>query len=93
MQPTIPSTGFLRERDIIGCREITPEEAAANRAAGRRGRRPRAAQPALIPICSASLWRAVNAGTFPRPIKLFSGVTAWRVEDVHEWLAAQGAKQ
>lgn len=41
--------------------------------------------PAVVPFSSATLWRKVKAGTFPRPVKLSSRITAWRVEDVRAW--------
>ena len=49
--------------------------------------------PAPIPFSSSTLWRRVKAGTFPKPVKLSERVTAWRVEDVREWLAAQGTQE
>jgi prophage regulatory protein len=45
--------------------------------------------PAIIPFSSATLWRMVRAGTFPRPIKLSARVTAWRVEDVRAWMQSR----
>lgn len=44
-----------------------------------------------LPFSKATLWRMVNAGTFPAPIKLSERITAWRVEDVREWIAAHTA--
>ena len=44
--------------------------------------------PHIIPFSPATLWRKVKAGTFPAPVKLSAGVTAWRVEDVRAWIAA-----
>lgn len=44
--------------------------------------------PALLPLSAATLWRMVAAGTFPKPIKLSSRVTAWRVADVRMFLNA-----
>ena len=41
---------------------------------------------ALVPVSKSTLWRHVLAGTFPAPVKLFVGVTAWRVEDVRAWI-------
>lgn len=49
-------------------------------------RQPHKAAP--LPFSKATLWRMVNAGTFPAPIKLSERITAWRVEDVREWIAA-----
>ena len=45
----------------------------------------------FIPISRASLWARAKQGTFPRPVKLSANVTAWRVEDVRAWMAAQSA--
>lgn len=48
--------------------------------------------PAPVLFSSATLWRPVKAGTLPRPVKLSERVTAWRVEDVRQWLDAQAAR-
>ncbi|MDY0746545.1 AlpA family phage regulatory protein [Paucibacter sp. R3-3] len=46
--------------------------------------------PAIVPFSAATLWRKVRAGTFPRPVKLSSRVTAWRTDDVRAWVEACG---
>jgi len=46
--------------------------------------------PAIFPFSSATLWRKVKAGTFPKPIKLGPRITAWRVEDIHAFMARVG---
>jgi prophage regulatory protein len=38
--------------------------------------------PAIFPFSSATLWRKVKAGTFPRPVKLGPRITAWKAEDI-----------
>lgn len=43
-----------------------------------------------LPISKSTLWRMVNDGRFPKPIKLGPRITAWRCEEVHEWINAQG---
>ena len=48
--------------------------------------------PAPVPFSSATLWRKCKSGDFPKPVKLSERVTAWKVEDVRQWLAAQAAK-
>jgi predicted DNA-binding transcriptional regulator AlpA len=48
--------------------------------------------PAPLPFSSATLWRKVNDGTFPSPIKLSDRVTAWHVGEVRAWLAKQIAQ-
>lgn len=43
----------------------------------------------LLGVSSATLWRWVKDGVFPKPMKLSANVTAWRMGDVREWLAAK----
>ncbi|WNC90513.1 AlpA family phage regulatory protein [Paraburkholderia sp. FT54] len=43
--------------------------------------------PAIVPFSSATLWRKVKNGTFPRPVKLSERVTAWDASAVREYLA------
>jgi len=43
---------------------------------------------APLPFSAPTLWRMVNAGTFPKPIKLSERVTAWNVGAVRAWLLA-----
>jgi prophage regulatory protein len=41
----------------------------------------------LVGFSASTLWRKVKAGTFPKPIKLGANMTAWRVEEVHQWMS------
>jgi prophage regulatory protein len=41
----------------------------------------------VIPFSPATLWRKVGTGEFPAPVKLSAGVTAWKVEDVRDWIS------
>lgn len=41
----------------------------------------------LVPFSAATLWRKVNSGEFPAPVKLSARVTGWRVSDVKAWLS------
>lgn len=45
----------------------------------------------FVPISRSTLWRRIQAGTFPGPVKLSARVTAWRAEDVRRWIADQGS--
>jgi prophage regulatory protein len=47
--------------------------------------------PAIFPFSSATLWRMVKAGTFPKPVKLAPRITAWRVEQIREFIDKHGA--
>ncbi|RQW27246.1 AlpA family phage regulatory protein [Rhodobacteraceae bacterium CH30] len=40
----------------------------------------------LLPISRATLWRRVQNGTFPKPVKLSERTTAWRTEEIREWM-------
>ena len=45
--------------------------------------------PAIVPFSAATLWRKVQSGEFPEPVKLSSRITAWRVEDIRHWMKAR----
>lgn len=38
-----------------------------------------------VPFSAATLWRLVNAGKFPKPVKVTDQITAWRVSDIVSW--------
>jgi predicted DNA-binding transcriptional regulator AlpA len=40
----------------------------------------------ILPFSSATLWRMVKVGTFPRPVKVTNSITAWRAGEVRAWL-------
>ncbi len=42
-----------------------------------------------LPFSHATLWRRVSAGTFPKPVKISAKITAWKAEDVRNWITAQ----
>lgn len=46
---------------------------------------------AILPFSAPTLWRKVKAGSFPAPVKLSRRVTAWKVEDIRQWLASPNA--
>ena len=46
-------------------------------------------RPAPLGISASTLWRKVAGGTFPGPVRVSSGITAWRVADVRAWLKSQ----
>ena len=47
--------------------------------------------PHIVPFSSATLWRKVKSGDFPKPVKLSERVTAWRVEDIRAWMQSRSA--
>lgn len=47
--------------------------------------------PGVLPFSAATLWRKVQDGSFPKPIKLSSRITAWRLADIESWLESRHA--
>ena len=47
--------------------------------------------PPIIPVCEATWWAGVKSGRFPAPVKLGPRTTAWRIEDIRDFIA-HGAK-
>jgi hypothetical protein len=71
---------YYRQAQLIGEVAVTPEQAQANKLAGKGPKRARAGSVAILPWSSATLWRRVKAGQFVQPVKLSERVTAWRAE-------------
>jgi len=40
-------------------------------------------------VSVSTIWRWVNKGQFPKPIKLSPGCTRWRISDIQEWEASK----
>ena len=38
--------------------------------------------PPIIPVCKSTWWAGIKSGRYPKPVKLGSRITAWRVEDI-----------
>lgn len=47
---------------------------------------------ALVPISKSTLWRRIQARTFPKPVKLSARITVWRAEDIRRWIAQQAVE-
>jgi prophage regulatory protein len=41
---------------------------------------------ALVPISKSTLWRRIQEGSFPKPVKLSPRVTVWRTQDIRVWI-------
>lgn len=44
--------------------------------------------PGMLPFSHSTLWRMVKKGEFPAPSKFSRGVTAWKRQEVLDWIAA-----
>jgi len=47
--------------------------------------------PVPLPFSAPTLWRLVAKGKFPKPVKLSTRVTCWKVGEVRAWMSAQAA--
>ena len=45
----------------------------------------------VVPFSIPTAWRKSRDGTFPAPVKLSLGVTAWNVGSIRDWLATQAS--
>lgn len=45
----------------------------------------------ILPVSPATIWRWVRAGKFPKPFKIGTSVTAWKMTDVEDFIAQQSA--
>ena len=71
----LPDSAFIREKQIIG---------AAHKSHGKMW----AETPRIVPVSRSTWRRMVKAGQAPAPIKLHTGISAWRVGDLRNWLAS-----
>ncbi|MDF9393014.1 MULTISPECIES: helix-turn-helix transcriptional regulator [Methylococcus] len=76
----LPQTGFVRQADLVGTRARPAT----------RTKKARPATKGILPVSAPTLWRMIRDGRFPRPVKLSPGVSAFRVEDVRNWMESQG---
>lgn len=51
---------------------------------------PRKGLPALVPVGKSTWWLWVKSGKAPAPIKIGPRTTAWRVEDIRDFIASCG---
>lgn len=39
-----------------------------------------------IPVSKSTWWSGVKTGRYPKPVKLSTRITAWRVEDIRDFI-------
>lgn len=47
-------------------------------------------KPAIIPVSKSNWWEGVKSGRYPKPVKISTRCTAWRVEDIYALVQALG---
>ena len=75
---------FLRLPQIIGQKEITTDQAEANRKVGKYPTAPRPFIEPRIPVSRAAWWMGVKGGRYPKSIKLGSRTTVWRESEIEK---------
>lgn len=78
----IKNNRLLRLPQIVGQKEVTLEQAEANRKAGKSPRTPKPHIEPILPISRAAWWAGVKSGKYPQSIKLSSRTTCWRESDI-----------
>ena len=73
---TLPDSALIREKLIIGPVHKSHEEMPVE-------------TPRIVPVSRSTWHRMVKAGQAPAPVKLHTGITAWRVGDLRCWLKSQ----
>ena len=46
----------------------------------------------IVPFSASTVWRKVENLSFPKPVRLSSRITAWKLETIEAWLAEQEAQ-
>jgi hypothetical protein len=90
MSPANVFPKFARVADLVGTKPVSPQQAAANRRAGRRPVRPREGRAGLIPISAPTFWRWVQNGLV-KPHKV-GGTTMFDVGEVLAVITGSTAK-
>jgi prophage regulatory protein len=40
----------------------------------------------VLPVSRTTIWRWVRENKFPQPIRLSSGISVWRLDDIYRWI-------
>ena len=70
---TLPDSALVREKLIIGQFHKSHDKMLVE-------------TPRIVPVSRSTWRRMVKTGQAPAPIKLHTGISAWRVGDLREWL-------
>lgn len=47
---------------------------------------------AIVPVSKSAWWEGCRTGRYPKPVKLGPRTTAWRVEDIADFVRSLGAQ-
>lgn len=54
-------------------------------------RKAKPAKQGLLPVAESTIWQWVRNDKFPKPVKLGNRITAWKKQDVDNWIQGQTA--
>lgn len=83
-RPAPPLPEFVGIRTLVGICAASRDQAEANGKRRVHPMRPRPAQPGLVRLDAKALWKAVDAGTFPAPVRGPEGLR-WPLDAVLRW--------
>lgn len=82
--PPPPLPEFIDMKALIGTRRITERQAELNRKRMVQPMKPRPGTRGLVRLTVKALWAAIEASTFPAPVRGPKGLV-WRSADVLRW--------
>lgn len=68
---------------------ITPHDKSVSISLADEGFLRQPAVLSIIPVSRSTLWQMVKIGAFPAPVKLSARVSAWRANDVRNFIASR----
>jgi len=80
--PTMPATGYMRLKQIIGTHAASPRKKEYDiKKADRKSEEP--FYDPIIPVSKSTWWAGVKSGRYPAPFHhLGARITVWKVEDI-----------
>ena len=73
---------LMSEPEVIGCKGVTEDQAAENRARGRGPRRPRPEVRGVPPMAHSTWHAGIAKGIFPKPTKIGTRSNKWWASEI-----------
>lgn len=79
---------FLRMSDLATTAE-RPAKTYQDKNGKLRNIKGKPAKCGLLPMGESTIWGKVKDGSFPQPFKLSERITAWRTEDIQDYILSK----
>lgn len=86
----LPPEGFVRMQQLVGDPGMSEAE-AARLSTPDKPVAPRAPRPGVLPVTEQHLRAMIRRGDFPAPVRISPKVVLWKVDEIRDWIARQGA--